>query len=235
MTSPKTFLLAGGNSGIGHATLNALLSDGHRVFAAVRDRAKLAAADGLETVEFDARNTAAELVLPDVIDGLAYFPGTITLKSFRALKDDDFLKDMEVNFFGAIRFIRAALPALQKADHASIVLFSTVAVQTGMPFHASIASAKGAVEGLARSLAAELAPKVRVNCLAPSLTDTPLAASLINVEAKAQASRDRHPLKRLGDPAETAQLVRFLLSDASGFITGQVIGVDGGLSSLRLL
>ncbi len=233
--TPKTYLLAGGNSGIGHATLHGLLADGHRVVAAVRDPEKLAATKGLQTVAFDARNASPDLVLPDVIDGLAYFPGTITLKSFRALKDDDFLKDMEVNFFGAIRFLRAALPALQRAEHASIVLFSTVAVQTGMPFHASIASAKGAVEGLTRSLAAELAPKVRVNCLAPSLTDTPLAASLINVEAKAQASRDRHPLRRLGNPEETAQLVRFLLSDASGFITGQIIGVDGGLSSLRLL
>ncbi len=232
--TPKTFLLAGGNTGIGHATLTALLADGHRVIAALREPETLAPAEGLETLKFDARNAAAELVLPEAIDGLVYFPGTITLKSFRALKDDDFLKDMEVNFFGAIRFIRAALPALQKAERASIVLFSTVAVQTGMPFHASIASAKGAVEGLARSLAAELAPKIRVNCLAPSLTDTPLAASLINVEAKAQASRDRHPLKRLGNAEETAQLVRFLLGDASGFMTGQVIGVDGGLSALRL-
>ncbi len=228
--NPKTFLLAGGNTGIGRATLDLLRAKGHRVIAAVRNRTGL---DEAETLEWDAVNPAAELALPEAIDGLVYFPGTITLKSFRSLKDEDFQRDMMVNFFGAVRFIRAALPALQKSGSASIVLFSTVAAATGMPFHASIASAKGAVEALSRSLAAELAPKVRVNCIAPSLTDTPLAANLLSNEAKTQASRDRHPLKRVGDPAETAQLVRFLLSDAAGFITGQTIGIDGGLSALR--
>lgn len=228
--NPKTYLLAGGNSGIGHATLQLLRSDGHRVIAAVRHAEGL---EDVETLEFDAAQPVAELKLPETIDGLVYFPGTITLKSFRALKDEDFQRDLEVNFFGAVRFLRAALPALQKSGSASIVLFSTVAVATGLPFHASIASAKGAIEGLARSLAAELAPKVRVNCIAPSLTATPLAASLLANEAKMQASRERHPLKRVGDPAETAQLVRFLLSDAAGFITGQTIGIDGGLSVLR--
>ncbi len=226
----KTYLLAGGNSGIGLATLGLLRAEGHRVIVAGRTPEALKDAD---TLEWDATNSATELALPETLDGLVYFPGTITLKSFRSLKDDDFRRDMEVNFFGAVRFIRAALPALQKADNAAIVLFSTVAVQTGMPFHASIASAKGAVEGLTRALAAELAPKVRVNCIAPSLTDTPLAANLLSSDAKAQASRERHPLKRIGDPAETAQLVRLLLSDTAGFITGQVIGIDGGLSSLR--
>ncbi|MGI8432020.1 MAG: SDR family NAD(P)-dependent oxidoreductase [Chthoniobacterales bacterium] len=226
----KTYLLAGGNSGVGRATAELLRAKGHRVISAGRNAEALKDAD---TLEFDATNSVAELPLPETLDGLVYFPGTITLKSFRALKDDDFRRDMEVNFFGAVRFLRAALPALQKAENAAIVLFSTVAVQTGMPFHASIAAAKGAVEGFARALAAELAPKVRVNCIAPSLTATPLAANLLSSDAKTQASRERHPLKRLGDPAETAQLVRFLLSDAAGFITGQVIGVDGGLSSLR--
>ncbi len=230
----KTYLIAGGTSGIGQATLKALRADGHRVVAAVRNRERMEESESGDVIAFDANEADASLSVPAVIDGLVYFPGTITLKPFRALKDEDFRRDMEVNCFGAVRFIRAALPALQKSASASIVLFSTVAVQTGMPFHASIASAKGAVEGLTRALAAELAPKVRVNCVAPSLTDTPLAASLLNTEAKAQAGRDRHPLKRIGDPVQTAELVRFLLSDAAGFITGQVIGVDGGFSALRV-
>lgn len=232
----KTLLLAGCTSGIGLETLKALRAEGHRVVAAVRDRAPLTAFEGLEVVDFEAENSQPEIGgLPEKIDGLVYFPGTITLKSFRALKDSDFQKDLEVNLLGAVRLIRAALPALQKVESASIVLFSTVAAETGMPFHSSIAAAKGAVVGFGRSLAAELAPKIRVNCVAPSLTRTPLAAGLIDTDAKMEASRQGHPLKRIGDPAEVAQLASFLLSDASRFITGQVIGIDGGLSTLRLV
>ncbi len=231
----KTFLLAGCTSGIGLETLKALRIDGHRVIAAVRNRDSLAEFEDVESVEFDAEKTELQMELPEAIDGLAYFPGTITLKSFRALRDEDFRRDLEVNLFGAVRLIRAALPSLQKSEHGSIVLFSTVAAQTGMPFHTSIAAAKSAVEGLARALAAELAPRIRVNCIAPSLTRTPLASGLIDTDTKLEARRQRHPLKRIGDPAEVAQLVRFLFSDAAGFITGQVLPIDGGLSSLRLL
>jgi NAD(P)-dependent dehydrogenase (short-subunit alcohol dehydrogenase family) len=115
---------------------------------------------------------------------------------------------------------------------AAIVLFSTVAVQTGLPFHASIASAKGAVEGLTRSLAAELAPKIRVNAVAPSLTDTPLAAQLLSSDDKRSASAKRHPLKRIGTPEDIANTALFLLEDSSAWMTGQIIGVDGGLGTV---
>jgi len=232
----KTFLLAGCTSGIGLETLKALRADGHRIVAAVRNLDALAEFDDVQVIEFESENANLALELPDALDGLAYFPGTITLKSFRALTDDDFRRDLEINFLGATRLIRAALPSLQNsASISSIVLFSTVAARTGFPFHTSIAAAKGAVESFARALAAELAPRIRVNCIAPSLTDTPLAAALVDNETKLSASRDRHPLKRIGDPAEVAQLVRFLFSDAGGFITGQVLRVDGGLSALRLV
>ena len=233
--STKTYLLAGCTSGIGFETLRRLRGDGYRVVAAVRDRSALGEFGDLDCIEFDAESDAVSFSLPDAIDGLVYFPGTISLKPFRSFRDQDFRRDLEINFLGAVRLLRAALPALQKAERASVVFFSTVAARTGMPFHTSIAAAKSALEGFSRALAAELAPKIRVNCIAPSLTETRLAAHLIDTDAKRDGSRQRHPLKRLGDAGDVAELVRFLLSDHAGFITGQTLPVDGGLSSLRLL
>ena len=141
---------------------------------------------------------------------------------------------MQVNFLGAVGLLQTALPSLMKGKNAAAVFFSTVAVQTGLPFHASISAAKGAVEGLTRSLAAELAPRVRVNCIAPSLTDTTLAGSLVSSDEKKASSAKRHPLNRIGDPKEIAGLVQFLLGSQSLFMTGNVIKADGGLSSLKL-
>jgi NAD(P)-dependent dehydrogenase (short-subunit alcohol dehydrogenase family) len=140
-----------------------------------------------------------------------------------------------VNFLGAVRVIRLAHAALKRSGAGSIVLFSTVAAGMGLPYHSGIASAKGALEGLSRTLAAEFAPAIRVNCLALSLTDTPLAGSLLSSEEKRRASADRHPLKRVGCPAEVAKAAVFLLGPDSGFITGQVMKIDGGLSTLKLL
>jgi NAD(P)-dependent dehydrogenase (short-subunit alcohol dehydrogenase family) len=227
----RKILLIGGNSGIGLATARQLLAQGDEVMAAARHGEPLAAL-GVPVQPFDAL-CPASLELPPLLDGLVYFPGSITLKPFHRLTAEDFLNDFGVNCLGAATAIQAALPALKAAPAASIVLFSTVAVAQGMPFHASIAAAKAAVEGMARSLAAELAPKIRVNVIAPSLTDTPLAAGLLGNEAKREAAAKRHPLQRVGDPEHTARLVSFLLSDAAGFITGQTLRPDGGLSSIR--
>lgn len=229
----KKTLIVGGSSGIGNALAVQLSKDGHQLQIWSRRKP-----DGLnENVihhTFDVLSDAPFPELNDGLDNLVYCPGSIRLKPFKSLKDDDFLADFNINVMGAVRVIRHALPVLQNSGNASVVLFSTVAVQTGMPYHASIAAAKGALEGLVRSLAAELAPKVRVNAIAPSLTATPLASALIGNEARLQASIDRHPLKRIGSPENSSSLAAYLLSDQAGFITGQVIGVNGGMGSLSI-
>ncbi|MGA6924282.1 MAG: SDR family oxidoreductase [Desulfosarcina sp.] len=155
----------------------------------------------------------------DRIQGMAYCPGSIRLRPFHRLKAEDFLADLEINLLGAVKAIQACLPGLKRADApGSIVLFSTVAVKTGMPFHASIASAKGAIEGLTRSLAAEFAPRIRVNAIAPSLTDTSLADALLSDDGKRAAAAERHPLKRIGTPADIAAAAKFLLDDSASWI-----------------
>ena len=158
--------------------------------------------------------------------------GTINLKPFRTIKPEEFKNDWEINFLGAIKVIQKYAPLLSASENASIVLFSTVAVQTGMPFHTSIAAAKGAIEGLTRSLAAEFAPKIRVNCIAPSLTDTPLANRLIENEIKLKSAEDRHPLKKIGNPDDFASMVHWLISENAKFMTGQIITIDGGIGTL---
>lgn len=227
----KTTLLIGGNSGIGLATAKALQAQGHSLLAAARSPEPLAAL-GIPTQPFEATGEV-KLELPDSLDGLIYFPGSISLKPFHRLTEADFLQDFQVNCLGAAKAIQAALPALKKSESASVVLFSTVAVDQGMGFHASIAAAKGAVEGMAKSLAAELAPKIRVNVIAPSLTDTPLASALLGNEAKQEAAAKRHPLQQVGKPEDIAGLIAYLMSDASQFMSGQILRPDGGLSSVR--
>lgn len=157
------------------------------------------------------------------------------MRPFNRLTEEDFQADFQQNFLGAVRIIQKCLPALKKSKSASIVLFSTVAAKLGMPFHTSIAASKGAIEGFAKSLAAELAvSNVRVNVIAPSLTDTELAAQLLSTEEKRLASAKRHPLQRIGSPEDMAQMVEFLLSEKSSWMTGQIIGIDGGLGTIKL-
>ncbi|MBP6010030.1 MAG: SDR family oxidoreductase [Bacteroidia bacterium] len=228
------FVVAGGRAGIGRALVERLTRSGHDVLVLGRTY-PASLPPGCTFFEVDFRNPDAQLpVVNEPISGLAYLPGTIRLKPFRSLKAHDFLEDLQINVLGAIRLMQHLEANLKGVNGgASVVLFSTVAVHTGMPFHSSIALAKGAVEGLARSLAAEWAPSVRVNVIAPTLTNTDLAAGMLSNEQRKQAAIDRHPLKRILEPDEPASLAEWLLTGASQSVSGQVFSLDAGIGSLK--
>lgn len=227
----KQFLIIGGTKGIGLATTQALVQQGHKVCVWARIPITI---EGAQVIANDVTGELDLSHLPDVLDGIVYCPGSINLKPFHRLSADDFARDWQLNVMGAVTALQAVMPRLKAAEQASVVLFSTVAVALGMPFHASIASAKGAIEGLTKSLAAEWAPKIRVNAIAPSLTQTPLAEKLLSSSEKIDAAAKRHPLQAIGSPETVAAMVTFLLGDESKWITGQVMHVDGGLSSVKL-
>ena len=230
----KNYLIIGGSSGTGLALSSILAENGCQVFASFNKNEK----KDSENIRYFQLNVLEDLpdfsFLPQTLNGIVYCPGSIKLKPFHRIKAEDFSKDFSLQVVGAIKIIQAMLPRLKNAQDASLVFFSTVAVRTGFPFHTQVATSKGAVEGLMRSLAADLAPKIRVNCIAPSLTDTPLAASLLNSESKKEINAKRHPLQRIGQASDLANAAEFLLSEKSGWITGQVFPVDGGISTLKL-
>ncbi len=232
----RNIVIVGAGKGIGLATASILQQQDHLYTISRTPTLEL---DSLNTQFYKldvSRDSLDQLSdLPEVIHGLVYCPGSINLKPFNRLTVDDFNKDFQQNVTGAVILIQKLLPNLKKANGASIVLFSTVAAKLGMPFHASIAASKAAVEGLAKSLAAEFAAfKIRVNVIAPSLTNTPLAGVLLNSDEKKEAAGKRHPLQRVGTADEMGKMVAFLLSENSSWITGQIIGVDGGLGSLKV-
>ncbi|KIA88703.1 SDR family NAD(P)-dependent oxidoreductase [Kaistella jeonii] len=230
----KNILIIGAGRGIGLKTAQLLKEE--NLYTISRNLTPELESLGTQFFQFDvAKDDLSELSLPDQLHGVVFCPGSINLKPFNRLTEEDFLADFHQNFLGAVRVIQKCLPILKKSGGASIVLFSTVAAKVGMPFHTSIAASKGAIESFARSLASELAAaKIRVNVIAPSLSDTSLAAMLLSTEEKREASAKRHPLQRIGSTEDSAQLVEFLLSDKSSWITGQVIGVDGGLGNIKL-
>ena len=231
----KNILVIGGSTGTGLAIVNQLCQQGAVLYNASR-HSSTQWTGTVHHIPYDVTDPAANLSnsLPANLHGLVYCVGSINLKPFNRLTADDFLTDYRLNVLGATQVLQQALKSLKAAGQASVVLFSTVAAKTGMAYHASIAAAKGAVEGLALSLAAELAPlNIRVNVLAPSLTDTPLAQNLLNTPEKREAAAKRHPLAKVGNPEELAATALFLLGSQSSWITGQVLAVDGGLGSLR--
>ena len=226
----KNILIIGGSSGIGKTIVNNI-KEVHNLYVAHRSKENRNL-EGVTYIKFDATKDNLETsLLPDVLHGLIYCPGSINLKPFKMLKSESFREDMEINFFSLVNVVKSVIPIM--TDKASIVLFSTVAVSIGMPFHTSIAAAKGAIEGFAKSLAAEYAPKIRVNVIAPSLVDTPLSKRLLNNDKKRKAMEDRHPLKRIGNTEDIASMANFLISTKSSWITGQTIRIDGGLSQIN--
>ncbi|TWU37038.1 SDR family NAD(P)-dependent oxidoreductase [Novipirellula artificiosorum] len=235
----KHYLIVGGSHGIGFGIVQRLLSQGAAVTIVSRTRGRLDEldADTTSSIHHVAADVTGDQIdtfpLPDRLDGLAYCPGSINLSPLRMTKPELLRSDFEVNVVGAVRVMQRAAASLKAADLSSIVLFSTVAVGTGLAMHTSVAAAKGALEGVARSWAAELAPKTRVNCIAPALTDTPLSERLLSSEAKRSSMAKLYPLGRVGTIDDIASMAVFLLGEASSWITGQVIAVDGGLSRVK--
>lgn len=237
------YLIFGGNGGIGEAIARRVAKAGHDLVLAGRNEealAELAEELGAATIlcdvmDADAIERAGE-AMPQSLDGFVYAVGSINLKPFAKVSADDYLDDFRLNALGAALAFKAATPALLAAeDGASAVFFSTVAVDQGFAAHASIAMAKGAVVGLTRTLATEYAGKIRVNAIAPSLVDTPLGQTVAGNERMASAIARMHAIPRLGRPDDVAAMAELLLTEAGSWITGQVIGVDGGRSSIRVM
>ncbi|MFD2550673.1 SDR family NAD(P)-dependent oxidoreductase [Bizionia sediminis] len=226
----KTYIIIGGSKGIGLAITKNLLEQ-HEVINLSRT-----------APEIEHRNLTHYNVdilednLPDLeqADGLIYCPGSINLKPVGRLKLDDFRSDFEINVIGAVKAMQKYLPVLKKGDKPAMLFFSTVATKLGMPFHASVAAAKSAVEGLVKSVGAELAPTVRVNAIAPTVTDTSLAANLLRNDKMVENMTERHPLKKFLNPTEVAQMAAFLLSDQAASISGQIFEMDCGIVSFKL-
>lgn len=227
----KNILLIGGSYGIGKAIAELMQFD-YNIYIAARTHEHISDLR-VNYIPFDATTDTLDISkLPAVLDGLVFCPGSINLRPFKGIKPETFESDLQINFINMVKVVQTVLPQLTASEQASIVLFSSVAASMGMPFHTSVAAAKGAIEGFAKALAAEYAPKIRVNVIAPSLTDTPLADKFLNNDVKKEKSAERHPLKRFGQPKDLAQMAEFLLSNKSTWITGQIFHVDGGMSTL---
>lgn len=231
----KNYFIVGASSGIGLELARTLHAEGHQVFGTyfTKEHADLPA--GIHYQQLDVRSETLDFsFLPERLDGIVYCPGAISLKPFARISPAQFKDDFDLQVLGAIKCIQGNVARLKAGPMPSILLFSSIAASQGLNFHTQVSVSKAALEGLTKSLAAELAPSIRVNCIAPSLTDTPLAQNLLNSDQKKEANGLRHPMKRVGTVADMAAYAAFLLSEKASWVTGQIIGIDGGLSTLRI-
>lgn len=226
----KTIVVIGGSKGIGLSIVK-LLTPSHKVISISRSVSNI---EHENLTHYSVDVLSGEL--PDIseVDGLVYCPGSINLKPISRLKIQDFKNDFEINVIGAVKAIQKYARVMKDSQHPSIVLFSTVAVKLGMPFHASIATAKAGVEGLVKSLGAEFAPKIRINAIAPTVTDTELAAKLLRNERMIENITERHPLKKFLSPDEVAEMALFLLSHKTASMSGQILEMDCGIVNFKI-
>jgi len=225
----KKIIIIGGSRGIGNAIVMSLLNK-YKIVNISRTSPEI---DHINFTHYSLDILVD--VLPEIvdIDALIYCPGSINLKPISRLSINDFKEDFDINVIGAVKLIQKYIEPLKKGTKPSILLFSTVATKLGMPFHASVAASKSAVEGLVKSLAAELAPKVRVNAIAPTVTNTNLASKLLRNDKMKENMIDRHPLKKYLDPQEVADMAEFLISDKASSISGQIFDLDCGIVSIK--
>jgi 3-oxoacyl-[acyl-carrier protein] reductase len=226
----KTYLFAGASSAIAKEAAQLLQAKGHKVIGISTKEKDFNYDEFYQIGSYEFGNFP---ILENEINGLVYFPGTINLKPFHRLKPEEFKSDYMINAMGAVAFTQSYLANIKKVEKSSIVFISTVAVGIGMPFHSSIAMSKGAIEGLTKALAAEYAPTIRVNCIAPSLVNSPLAEKFVSSPEKIESMQKRNPMQKVGDPIDIANAVVFLLGNESSWISGQIMAVDGGMSTLK--
>ena len=229
----RNYIIIGGSSGIGEEIVNLLEKDGANIIATFNNN-RIDDRQNVKYLKLDVNSNNLDFdKLPEEIHGLAYCPGSINLKPFHRFTEEDFISDFKLQVLGATKIIKKLLPKLKKSENASILLFSTIAVQSGFSFHSQVAISKGAIEGLTRSLAAELSPSVRVNAIAPSLTNTPLASRFLNTPEKLSVQAENNPLKKIGTARDIAEAALYLLTPKSSWVTGQIIHVDGGSSKIK--
>ena len=230
----ENYFIIGASSGIGKQLALQLAQSGNRVYGTYNNTEASSTNDLISYHPLNVLDETLDLeFLPDTLNGLIYCPGSINLKPFGRITPADFVEDYKLQVVGAISIIQSVYAKLRKSGNGSIVLFSTIAVQNGFPYHSQVSASKGAIEGLTKALAAEFSPNIRVNCIAPSLTDTPLAINLLNTDEKKEANAAKNPLKRNGTPDDMANMAEFLLSNKASWMTGQVLHVDGGFSTIK--